>query len=103
MSSLKLVLKRMFKHLLVMVILVLQSVCVYLCSADPDDPGWRDDDSSMGPQGTAFLNLLQHETRHLVVILKHKTSNILGQGRAKRTICVGWRILKKMLDCTEFD
>lgn len=45
---------------------------VHLCSADPDDPGWRDDDSSMSPQRAAFLNLLQHETCHLVVILKHK-------------------------------
>lgn len=76
MSSIKHVLKR-FKHLLVIVILVLHCVCVcvyiYLCSPDPDDPGWRDDDSSMSPQGAAFLYLLQHETCHLVVILKHKT------------------------------
>ena len=47
-------------------------VCVYLCSADPDDPGGRDDDGSVSSQRAALLDLLQHEARHLVVILKHK-------------------------------
>lgn len=67
----------------VLVISVFQSVCVcvYLCSADPDDPGWRDDDSSVGPQGAAFLNLSQHETRHFVVILKKKQNIKYSQTR----------------------
>lgn len=45
---------------------------VNLCPADSDDPGGRDDDSSMCSQRAALLNLLQHEACHLVVILKHK-------------------------------
>lgn len=45
---------------------------VYLCSADPDDPRGRDDDGSVSSQRAALLYLLQHEARHLVVILKHR-------------------------------
>lgn len=47
-------------------------LCVNLCPADSDDPGGRDDDSSVCSQRAALLNLLQHEACHLVVILKHK-------------------------------
>lgn len=53
----------------------------YLCSTDPDDPGGRDDDGGVRSQWAALLDLLQHEARHLVVILKEKGSDLAVQRR----------------------
>lgn len=48
-------------------------VCVHLWFPDFNDPGGWDYDSSVGPQWTWLLNLVQHETRHLVVELREKS------------------------------
>lgn len=48
------------------------SVTGYLRPTDMDDPGGWDNDTSMRPQRTGLLNLLQHEAGHLIVILQRE-------------------------------
>lgn len=45
----------------------------YLRFLHLNDPGGRDNHSSMSPQGAGFLNVVQHEAGHLIVELKRKT------------------------------
>lgn len=73
-------------------------VPVYLCSADPDDPGRRDDDGSMSSQRAALLNLLQHEACHLVVILKH-TQKILNVKNNAETLYTHIDVLQTHISC----
>lgn len=45
----------------------------YLRFLHLNDPGGRNNNSSVRPQGAGFLNLMQHEAGHLIVKLKGKT------------------------------
>ena len=41
----------------------------YLGPSDPQNPGGRNDNSSVSPQRAGLFDVLQHETRHFAVIL----------------------------------
>lgn len=45
----------------------------YLRFLHLNDPGGRDNDGRVGPQGAGFLDVVQHEAGHLIVKLKRKT------------------------------
>lgn len=45
----------------------------YLRFLHLNDPGGRDDDSSVRPEGAGFLDVMQHETGHFIVKLKRET------------------------------
>lgn len=45
----------------------------HLGPAGTEDPGGRDDHSSVDPQGARLLDLLQHEAGHLAVVLEGGT------------------------------
>lgn len=63
----------------------------YLRFLHLNDPGGRDDNSSMSPQRAGFLNVMQHEAGHLIVKLKGKEAGqqfcAKGNAAARRNEC----------------